>query len=287
VPETKAEGGVNRGNQRISASFEGTDDLLWQAVAGRLPVLSAVKPARSCRIGPPVELAMAARLDAYRAVTVKPPIFHQINRALREGTDMRGALTAILNERLAAARLEPGSARVEPDNAHPHEQTLLIWHPATAPHSNYVRAAIKVESGAKSAPDPNREMPIRPYVDDDLPALDLTVPAVRTVEPERTFWDNVVILHGLRSWFDSRGELKGGSQRVSRHYCDLHWLTQEAVGTTAAGGLDLCADGVAHARVFFNRHDFGVASAAPGSFALMPYDCMVDQLRTAYRRGRA
>ena len=33
--------------------------------------------------------------------------------------------------------------------------------------------------------------------------------------------------------------------------------------------------------------DFGVASAAPGSFALMPYDCMVDQLRTAYRRGRA
>ena len=54
-------------------------------------------------------------------------------------------------------------------------------------------------------------MPIKPYVDDDLPALDLTVPAVRTVDPERTFWDKVVILHGLRRWFDKRGELRGAA----------------------------------------------------------------------------
>ena len=31
-----------------------------------------------------------------------------------------------------------------------------------------------------------------------------TVPAVRTVNPERTFWDKIVILHGLRRWFDTR-----------------------------------------------------------------------------------
>ena len=37
-----------------------------------------------------------------------------------------------------------------------------------------------------------------------------TVPAVRTVDPERTFWDKVVILHGLRRWFDKRGQLRGG-----------------------------------------------------------------------------
>ena len=146
-----------------------------------------------------------------------------------------------------------------------------------------MRAAIKIESGAKSALDPNREVPIKPYVDDDLPALDLTVPAVRTVEPERTFWDKVVILHGLRRWFDKRGELKGGGQRVSRHYYDLHRLAQEAVGRATAADLDLGADCVAHARMFFNRPDFDLESAAPGSFALMPHDGMVDQLRTDYR----
>jgi hypothetical protein len=30
------------------------------------------------------------------------------------------------------------------------------------------------------------------------------VPEVRTVEPERTFWDKVVIVHGLRRWVDKR-----------------------------------------------------------------------------------
>lgn len=196
---------------------------------------------------------------------------------------MREALTAIPKDRLTAAGLESASARVEPDEADPDGQTLLIWYPATTPRSDYVRAAIKIESGAKSALDPNREVPIKPYVDDDLPALDLTVPAVRTVEPERTFWDKVVILHGLRRWYDRRGELKGGGQRVSRHYYDLHRLTQEAVGRTAAGDLDLGADCVAHACMFFNRPDFDLASAAPGSFALMPHDDMVDQLRADYR----
>jgi hypothetical protein len=126
-------------------------------------------------------------------------------------------------------------------------------------------------------------VPIKPYVDDDLPALDLTVPEVRTVEPERTFWDKVVILHGLRRWFDTRGELKGGGQRVSRHYYDLYRLAQAPIGIAAIGEADLGADCVAHARMFFNRPDFDLASAAPGSFALTPHNGMVDQLRADYR----
>ncbi len=87
VPETKVEGGVKRDAQRISASFETTDDLLWQAVAGRLPTLGIVTLGRSGRIGPLVELAMAMSVlsDAYTGVTVEPPVFLQITRALREG----------------------------------------------------------------------------------------------------------------------------------------------------------------------------------------------------------
>ena len=68
----------------------------------------------------------------------------------------------------------------------PIPTALLIRYPAATPRSDYVRPAIKIESGAKSALDPSREVLIKPYVDDDLPALDLTVPAVRTVDPART-----------------------------------------------------------------------------------------------------
>lgn len=216
-----------------------------------------------------------ARLDAIRDACRA-----YINGPLRE------ELTAILVDRIGRAGLKSGVARIEPDDTDPDGQTLLVWYPAATPQSAYVRAAVKIESGAKSALDPNSAVPIKPYVDDDLPALDLTVPAVRTVDPERTFWDKVVILHGLRRWFDKRGELRGGGQRVSRHYYDLHRLVAAPVGATAIGDIALGADCVAHARMFFNRPDFDLASAAPGSFALLPHDEMVDQLRSDYRAMR-
>ena len=196
---------------------------------------------------------------------------------------LQSELTSILRIQLKAAGLDPDAARVEPDDGDPDGQTLLVWYPAATPRSDYVRAAIKIESGAKSALDPNSEVAVKPYVHDDLPGLDLTVPGVRTVDPERTFWDKVVILHGLRRWFDRRGELKGGGQRVSRHYYDLHRLCATPTGASAVADAALGADCVAHARMFFNRPDFDLASAAPGSFALAPHDAMIEQLRLDYR----
>lgn len=73
--------------RRVSAHCDVVDDLLWQAVAGRLPGLGSIALARSGRIGPLVELAMAAAAspDAYHAVSVEPPVFQQVTRALRDG----------------------------------------------------------------------------------------------------------------------------------------------------------------------------------------------------------
>lgn len=196
---------------------------------------------------------------------------------------LRAELTSILQARLKATGMAAGGARVEADETDPDGQTLLLWYPSATPRSDYIRAAIKIESGAKSALDPNSEVAIKPYVDDDLPGLDLTVPAVRTVDPERTFWDKVVILHGLRRWFDKRGELRGGGQRVSRHYYDLYRLAAAPTGAAAIAEPALGVDCVAHARMFFDRPDYDLASAAPGTFALAPHDEMIEQLRIDYR----
>lgn len=35
--------------------------------------------------------------------------------------------------------------------------------------------------------------------------------------------------------------------------------------------------------MFFNRPDFDLASAVPGSFMLAPHDAMIEQLRVDYR----
>ena len=127
-------------------------------------------------------------------------------------TDLIGAVSEAL------ATDTGGAGRVEIDPEDPSFQTLLIWYPRVdASDTGYVQAAVRIESGAKSALDPHEPVTIAPYIDTDIETHDLSVPQVTTIHAERTFWDKIVITHGLRSWFDRRGELRQDGQRVSRH----------------------------------------------------------------------
>lgn len=123
---------------------------------------------------------------------------------------------------------------------------------------------------------------VKPYVIDDVPDLELAVPRITTVEAERTFWDKVVILHGLRRWHDRRGQLRHGGQRVSRHYYDVFRLIPSAVGQRAVADYDLAIDCARHARIFFNSPDFDLAHAVPGTLALAPSNAMLEPLRRDY-----
>jgi hypothetical protein len=173
--------------------------------------------------------------------------------------------------------------KVEIDLDDTSRQSLLLWYPSElAETDGYIRSAIKIESGAKSALDPNRSQAIRPYVAEDVSALDLTVPNIVTVDAERTFWDKIIILHGLRKWFDRRGALRGGGQRVSRHYYDVYQLLKSDTGKIALANPELGRDCVRHARMFFNSPDLGLVTASPGTFSLMPAESMTADLRRDY-----
>ena len=117
---------------------------------------------------------------------------------------------------MTGARIPADRYRIELDPADVDQQTLLFWYPAvTATRGDYVQSAVKIEGGAKSALDPNVTTSVRPYAADDLPNTDLAVGGITTVEAQRTFWDKVVILHGLRRWYDHRGQLRHGGQRLA------------------------------------------------------------------------
>jgi hypothetical protein len=111
IPGDKLNGGAP---QRVTASFETADDLLWQAVAGRLPKLGPITLAPSGRIRPLVELAMAtaAHPEAYCGVTVEPPAFHQVERALRDGS-ISGAGAHDLAGVFPLSHANPGGAEAE------------------------------------------------------------------------------------------------------------------------------------------------------------------------------
>lgn len=196
--------------------------------------------------------------------------------------DLRNALAAALAEDTA------GAGRIEVDVEDPDGQTLLVWYPEVEPRdAGYVRPAVRIESGAKSALDPNRPALVRPYVADETDALDLSVPEVTTIESGRTFWDKVVIAHGLRRWFERRGVLRQEGQRISRHYYDLHCLLSSDAGQAALADVTLAKDCVSHARMFFDRPDFDLATAEPGTFAITPSPAMVDALRRDYANTQA
>ena len=141
-----------------------------------------------------------------------------------------------------------------------------------------MQPAVRIEAGAKLALDPHRPVAIRPYIAEDAPGFDLATADVTTIDATRTFWDKVVIAHSLRRWHERRGFLRQEGQRVSRHDYDLHCLLRSDIGEAALADRNLGADCVDHARMFFDRPDYGLAAAVPGSFAIAPTGVMVDSL---------
>lgn len=192
---------------------------------------------------------------------------------------------AVVRATLAGSNIDGNIPDLAVDPEDPDRQTLLFWYPSvTAGRDDYIRPAVKIESGAKSALDPHEDLSIVPYVSEEVPQLALRADHVTTVVAERTFWDKIVIIHGVRSWFEKRGVLRGEGQRVSRHYYDLHRILQSELGARALADRGLGADCVAHARLFFNSPDLGLVRADPGSFSVMPANEMMEDLRRDYRR---
>jgi len=213
-----------------------------------------------------------ARLDAIKEVCQR-----YILTALRE------QLATVLADALRDAGLSAVSGSVELDAADTDRQTLLVRYPTTVrPADPYVRPSVRIESGAKSALDPHVSATVTPYVAADLQAGSLAVTGVTTIEAARTLWDKVIILHGARRWFEKRSELRQEGQRVSRHYYDVHLLRASAAGSAALADLALGAECARHARMFFDRPDLDLATAAPGSFALAPAPAMRDRLERDY-----
>lgn len=201
---------------------------------------------------------------------------------------IQGALLDRLNGQIQEVFDEAGIPITDPvvicDPDDPDQQTLLIRYPAVnAEPNSYIKPTVKIEAGAKSALDPHRHVSVKPYLSDDLPDMDLDVHHVVTIDAERTFWDKVVILHGLRKWHDNHGEVRQQGNRVSRHYYDLYMLFNSETGASAIKNRGLGADCVRHALMFFYRPDYELQSALESSYAIMPTAGMVDELKRDYQ----
>jgi len=213
-----------------------------------------------------------ARLEEIKAACqayIQGPLLTRLNRQMIE-------IFSAAGQTLADAPVI-----VDPDDQ--DQQTLLVRYPSISNDpENYLRPSVKIEAGAKSALDPHKEVAIRPYLTDELQSANLTINGVVTIDAERTFWDKVVILHGLRRWHDNRGVLRQQGHRISRHYYDIFKLWESPIGKNAAADGALGNDCVRHALMFFNGSDLDLASALNGRFSIIPTSQMLAELNRDY-----
>lgn len=157
-------------------------------------------------------------------------------------------------------------------------QTIRFAYPSSYSDSSILKE-IRLEIGALAAWTPARMQNVTPYVAQQYSRL-FTQPSteVRTVLPERTFWEKITILHReayrpINSEFPSR---------YSRHYYDVYCMLHNTVKEKALANRELLHDVVSFKDKFYHcpwaRYDL----ADFGSMKLMPPKYNTDKLYDDY-----
>lgn len=125
---------------------------------------------------------------------------------------------------------------------------------------------IRLEVGALAAWTPTREATVTPFAAEQYPQV-FRAPgtSLRTVSPERTFWEKVTILH--KEAFRTNGRFP---PRYSRHYYDLWCMAGSPVKDAALRDPDLLRQVVEFKDRFYPSGSAHYELAKPGTMRLLP-----------------
>ncbi len=175
--------------------------------------------------------------------------------------------------------------RVVPDETDADRQTLLIEYPTQYPSSvsAYVAPRVKIEAGARSALEPTLDCTVTPILGDELPAWSFEVGNVRVIAPERTYWEKLLILHGLHCGYRDEQRLPSDRDRVSRHYYDVAMITATETGRSALTRTELLDAVRNHNLIAFRQAWKRFEEAVPGSLRLVPQAELSTVIESDYR----
>ena len=171
---------------------------------------------------------------------------------------------------------------VGPDEDDPDLQTLFIAYPTLYPSGDvaYVAPRVRIEAGARSALDPNLTCTVTPYVADELPDWSFGVDDILVIAPERTYWEKLLLLHGVHCGYRDAQRLPADRDRISRHYYDVAMITATEPGRSALSNIDLMNAVRNHNLIAFRQAWKRFEEAVPGSVRLVPQA----ELRTVIER---
>ena len=159
------------------------------------------------------------------------------------------------------------------------KQTILFEYPKTFT-STYLTQSVKLEIGALAAWIPSDIVTIVPELRKIYPMLfDGNGIEVRTVLPERTFWEKATILHHEAN----RPKELAMPKRYARHYYDLFCMANSIYKDAAFKNIKLLPKVVEFKKKFYPRGWAHYESATSKTIKLIPDDDRIEEIRTDYK----
>ncbi len=197
------------------------------------------------------------------------------------GEYVRGRLASELVGLLARA-----GCTVSANDTDPDQQTLLIEYPSgskAGSSQGYVEPRVKIECGARSALDPSTTIAPAPFIQAELGEdWDLAVRNVACIRPERTYWEKLLILHGVHCGYRDAKRLPGDRDRLSRHFYDVAMISSTELGRSAHKDTALWTDVREHNLVAFRQAWKKFEEATPGSIRIVPQQEVRAELERDY-----
>ena len=85
------------------------------------------------------------------------------------------------------------------------------------------------------------------------------------IVPERTYWEKLLILHGVHCGYRDAARLPADKDRVSRHYYDVAMITMTDTGRSALSNISLLDAVRNHNLIVFRQAWKRFEEAIPGS----------------------
>ena len=192
--------------------------------------------------------------------------------------EFRTALTQQIDEIAEGCRISPEEGNVD-------GQTLFIQYPTLYPSGDiaYVAPRVKIEAGARSALHPSSTCSLSPYIAGELPDWSFDVGGISVIAPERTYWEKLLILHGMYCGYRDEERLPADRNRISRHYYDVSMITATDVGRSALSDMDLLDAVRDHNLIAFRQAWKRFEEAVPGLMRLVPQAYLRTVIERDYR----
>lgn len=159
------------------------------------------------------------------------------------------------------------------------DQIVNIYYPKLY-ESKAILQFIRLEIGPLAALTPSSRVEVIPYVEEELKSFfgDLST-SVLTVEPKRTFWEKITILHSVAN----RPMDKILPSRYSRHYYDIYMFMKTNYKDEALKDYLLLDKVIMFKNKFYRDSYSKYDEIKEGKLKLIPNQERIEQLKIDYK----